>query len=142
MTTLSNRLEQTLRSAIQKNPILPVKTAEGILVGDVLIASEGAVKNIWQRDELKYKEISLNAVAIKLANLLARRGSAILADSIYKADQEYGKWFTDSQLLRAQYQNALNNKNHDRADMLWAKYCESRDRTIAAKDRAERLAAT
>ena len=141
MTNISKRLERVVSTELSKN-IIPVKVDGGILVGDVLIASEGAIKNIWQHNELKYKEISLNAVAIKLANLLARRGSSILADSIYTADQEYGRWFIDSQMLRAQYQNALNNKDHDRADMLWAKYCESRDRTILSKNRAERLATT
>lgn len=140
MTNISQRLEQTLRSAIQKNPILPVKVADGILVGDVLIVSEGTVKHLKQNNEYKYKEISLNCAAIRIANLLARRSSAILVDQIYTADQEYGRWFVDSQLLRAQYQKALNNQDTERADMLWAKYCESRDRAVAAKKRTESLA--
>jgi hypothetical protein len=65
----------------------------------------------------------------------------VLADQIYKADQEYGRWFTDSQLLRAQYQKAVNNLDYERADMLWARYCESRDRTLTAKKHTETLAA-
>jgi hypothetical protein len=139
MTNISQRFEQTLRSAIQKNPILPVKVAEGILVGNVLIINEGTVKHLKQNDEFKYREISLNCAAIRIANLLARRSSTTLADQIYTADQEYGRWFIDSQLLRAQYQKALSNKNHERADMLWARYCESRNKTVTAKKRAESL---
>jgi len=141
MTQLSKRLEQTLRSAIQKNPILPVKVKEGILVGDVLIVSDGAVKHLKQHGQIMYAEISLNCTAIRLANLLARRGSSVLADSIYKADQEYGRWFIDSQLLRAQYQKALSAKDYEKADTLWAKYEESRTRTTIAKNLAESLAA-
>ena len=140
MTNISKRLEQTLSSAIQKNQILPQKVADGILVGDVLIVSEGTIKHLKQNDEYKYREISLNCAAICIANLLARRSSAILVDQIYKADQEYGRWFVDSQVLRAQYQKAVDNGQNERADTLWAKYCESRDRASAAKKRTESLA--
>jgi hypothetical protein len=140
MTNISKRLEQTLSSAIQKNPIIPQRVAAGILVGDVLIVNEGTIKHLLQHSEYKYREISLNCAAIRIANLLARRSSAILADQIYTADQEYGRWFVDSQVLRAQYQKALNNQDNERADMLWAKYCESRDRAVAAKKRTESLA--
>ena len=141
MTDLRKRLEQTLRSAIQKNPILPIKTAEGILVGDVLIVSEGTVKHLIQNRDIKYKDISLNSVAIRFANLLAKHNSVILMDTIYTADQEYGRWFVESQMLRAQYQKALNNSDYERADMFWARYEESRVRTVSAKNRAESLAA-
>jgi len=140
MTDISKRLEQTLRSAIQKNPILPIKVEDGILVGDAKIVSEDHIKHIWLRNRLVYKEVSLNTVAIKLANMLAKNQSVIKADAIYAADQEYGRWFIDSQLLRAQYQSAVKNKDHDRADMLWARYCESKNRTISAKKKAEQLA--
>jgi hypothetical protein len=140
MTNISKRLEQTLSSAIQKNPIIPQRVAAGILVGDVLIVNEGTIKHLLQHGEYQYREISLNCAAIRIANLLARRSSNILADQIYTADQEYGRWFVDSQVLRAQYQKALNNQDNERADMLWAKYCESRDRAVAAKKRTESLA--
>jgi hypothetical protein len=140
MTNISKRLEQTLSSAIQKNPIIPQRVAAGILVGDVLIVNEGTIKHLLQHGEYRYREISLNCAAIRIANLLARRSSTILADQIYTADQEYGRWFVDSQLLRSQYQKALNNQENDRADMLWAKYSESRDRAVAAKKRTESLA--
>jgi hypothetical protein len=140
MSNISKRLEQTIRSAIQKTPILPIKVDDGILVGDVTIISEGAIKHLRQHGNYTYMEISLNCAAIRIANLLARRQNPVLADDIYRADQEYGRWFIDSQHLRAQYQRALNNQDYERADTLWSKYCESRDRTAAAKKRAETLA--
>lgn len=138
MTQLSKRLEQIVKKELSKN-IIPVKTENGILVGEILIVSEGSIKTLYRSDEMLYNEIHLNSIAIKIANLLAFRKSSIFADALYKADQEYGRWFVDSQMLRAQYQKALSNQDFDRADMLWARYQESRDRTTVAKSRAESL---
>ena len=138
MTQISKRLEQIVKRELSSN-IIPVKTDAGILVGDILITSEGSIKNVWKDNELLYKEIHLNSIAIKIANLLAFRVGQITIDTLYKADQEYGKWFVDSQLLRAQYQKAISNQDFERADMLWARYVESRDRTAQAKQRAESL---
>jgi len=136
MTQLSKKLEQLIRSSKE---ILPVKTERGILVGDVLILSEGVLKHLEHRGELVYKDVHLNITAIRLANLLALRKCDLRCNEIYRADQEYGKWFTDSQLLRSQYEKALKNQDHDRADMFWARYIESRNRTVAAKTRVESL---
>ncbi len=141
MTQLSKRLEQIVRKELSKT-IIPVKTEEGILVGEILIVSEGPLKSLYRNNELLYKEIHLNFIAIKMANILAFKKSSILVDKMYKDDQEYGKWFTDSQMLRAQYQKALNNEDFDRADYLWAKYQESRDRAMIAKNNAERFVKT
>jgi hypothetical protein len=140
MASLSQRLEQTLQSAIKNNPILPVKTADGILVGDIKIVSDGSIKHLIRNNEAVYSNIHLNAVAIWLANALARRIIDIKADAVYRADQEYGKWYQDSQMLRARYQQAVNSQDHDRADIMWARYCESRDRAILAKNHAQSLA--
>ena len=140
MASLSQRLEQTLQSAIKNNPILPVKTADGILVGDIKIVSDGTIKHLIRANETVYSNIYLNAVAICLSNILARRKIDIRADAVYRADQEYGKWYEDSQMLRARYQQAVNSQDHDRADIMWARYCESRDRAILAKNHAQSLA--
>lgn len=138
MTQLSKRLEQIVRKELSKN-IIPVKTKEGILVGEVLIVSEGSLKSLYKNNQLLFKDIHLNSIAIKIANILALYRNSISIDSLYSADQEYGKWYIDSQMLRAQYQKALNNRDFDRADMFWARYQESRDRMISAKNRAEAL---
>jgi hypothetical protein len=133
MTDIRRQLDQVVSNTLAQH-IIPVKTAEGILVGTVLIVSEGAVKHLVRNGDYLYKNISLNAVAVKLANLLARHKSSILADRIYQADQEYAKWFTDSQLLLKKHHSALKNKEYERADTLWAKYIESKDRTVTAKN--------
>jgi hypothetical protein len=139
MTNISQRLEQVVKKELSKL-IIPVKTQEGILVGDILIKNNGSLKNIVKNGNVLYKEISLNKAAIAIANLLALKKSQINIDNIYAADQEYGKWFSDSQLLRSQYEKASNQQDFDRADMLWARYQESRNRTAQAKKTVERLA--
>ena len=139
MTQISKRLEQIIRKELSKT-IIPVKTEKGVLVGDILITNEGSIKTLSKNNSVLYSDIHLNAVAIKMANLLAFNRNILKIDELYKADQEYGKWFIDSQMLRTQYQKAVNNKDHDRADMLWARYIESRERTANAKIRAEALA--
>ena len=138
MTDISRRLDHLVANAqrrlIAENHILPQKVAGGILVGDVLIVSEGTTKHLYKNNDLIYKNISLNVVAIRIANLVAKTANPATIDKIYRADQEYGKWFTDSQILRIQYQKSLNAKNFDKADTLWARYCESRDKTLVAKE--------
>ena len=139
MTTVSQRLEQSLRSAIKKNPILPVKVADGILVGSVKIVSEGHLKHLYRAGDLLYNNIFLNAVAIKIANIMALQSASLQADQLYQIDQEYGKYFVDSQMLRARHQKSLNNKDYERADIIWARYCESRDRAETTKNKAQGL---
>lgn len=139
MTQISKRLEQIVSKELSKR-IIPVKTDKGILVGNVLIENQGSIKNLWQKDEIVYANVFLNKVAIKLANMLALQKRSINSDQLYQADQEYGKWFLDSQMLRNRYQQALNSQQYDKADIYWARYSESRDKTANAKVLAERLA--
>lgn len=138
MPEISRRLHGVVSKELS-NTILPVKTDAGILVGDILIVSNGSIKDLIRDDIVIYKSVYLNLAVIKLANLLAKRQSIILCDKIYRADQEYGKWFIDSQLLRAQYQRSIKNQDFDRADVQWARYCESRDKAAIAKNYAESL---
>jgi hypothetical protein len=135
---IQKRLDYIVSKELSKQ-VIPVKTAEGILVGDILIVNEGNIKHIFRKKELLYKEISLNAVAIKLANLLSTNRMSLKIDQLYMADQDYGKWFTDSQMLRAQYQKYLNNSDFERADTAWARYQESKERALNAKKYVESL---
>jgi hypothetical protein len=140
MNQISKRLAQVVKQELSKN-IIPVKTDEGILVGSILIVSKGTLKCLYKGQELIYNEISLNKAAIKMANLMALHKNHPLVDKIYQADQEYGSWFADSQMLRNQYEKAAQNKQFDRADILWARYAESRQRTETAKRKVETLSA-
>lgn len=143
MADISRRLQRVVAQAqkklINQYQILPQKTPGGILVGDVLIISEENRKNLWQQGELKYATVYLNSVAIRLANMLALKKQDSRMGEMYRADQEYGKWFIDSQILRSQHQRALNSKDFERADIYWARYIESRERAQRAKSRAEAL---
>lgn len=144
MTSVSRRLDQIVGSTqtklIKTQQILPVQLAEGILVGDILIENHGVVKHLKYQNQYLYRDINLNLVAIRLANLLAINKRSLTVEKLYQADQDYGRWFHDSQQLRAQHQRSKLLKDHDRADMQWARYCESRDRAAMAKAVAERLA--
>ena len=132
MTDIRRRLDRIVSKELAHS-IIPVKTDKGILVGSILIVSEGSVKHLYRNDVCLYNSISLNAVAIKLANALAKNQNPAHVDRLYRADQEYGRWFIDSRNLLIKYHSAIKNKDYERADTLWAKYYESRERTNAAK---------
>jgi hypothetical protein len=139
MTSLSKKFEQIIKKELAST-VLPIKTEEGILLGDVLITSDGTSKNIVKKGILVYEHIFLNSVAIKIAKLLLLSETSYQADNLYRLDQEYGKWLNESLLLRAQYDRALTKGENDRADVFYAKYIESKERTISAKSRADFLA--
>ncbi len=139
MTTLSKKFEQIVKKELSST-VLPVKTDDGILLGDVLIVSQGSLKTVIKKDIVKYKDIHLNSVAIKIAKILVSRNTSIQADELYKLDQEYGKWLNDSLLLKAQYEKAKSKNDNDRADVFWARYIESRDKTLSYKSRVDTLA--
>lgn len=145
MSNINSKLQQvverTHRRLYEQDQIMPVKTDKGILVGDVLIVSVAHVKNLYQKDQLIYREISLNAAAIKLANILTKYGMNSRTDALYKADQDYGRWLHESQFLRHKYQIARKNGDNDRADIYLARYCTARDRARTAQSHALALAA-
>lgn len=139
MTALSKKFEQIVIKELTST-ILPIKVDEGILLGDVLITSDGTSKNIYKNQALKYNNIYLNSVAIKIAKLLVNKNTSIQADTLYHLDQEYGKWLTESLMLKNKYEKAKTMGDHDKADIMQARYIESRERTMSAKIRVDTLA--
>jgi hypothetical protein len=133
MTDIRRQLDQVVSKELIRN-IIPVKTDAGILVGDILIVSDGVIKHLYRHKECLYNNISLNAAAVRMANILARHRSHTLADKIHRADQEYGRWFTESQIMLQKHHSANKNKDYERADTLWAKYIESKERARSAKN--------
>lgn len=142
MTDISKRFENFVKSAnknlANKGIILPIKTDQGILIGDVLITNQNNLKFVHYKTSV-YKEIYLNSAAIEIANLLALRRNIQRVEEIYQSDQQYGRWFIDSQHLLALQKKAREKQDFDRADMLWARYQESRDKAQTAKFKVERL---
>lgn len=142
MSEVSKRFENFVKSAnrrlAEEEIILPVKTDKGILIGDVLILNDSNLKHIHHKNTI-YKDIYLNAAAIKMASLLALRKEWMRVDEIYRMDQEYGRWFVDNQHLLALHRKSRERGDYDRADMFWARYQESRDRAQTAKNKVDRL---
>jgi hypothetical protein len=145
MTEISRRFEEFIRSENRKlaerEQILPVKTEQGILVGDVLIQNRDNLKTVIRGDTV-YRDIFLNAAAVKIANLLALKKSTLRVDELYKTDQIYGKWFVESQELMQIHRKLKTAGDHERADVIWAKYQESRSRAESAKIKVEQLSFT
>lgn len=137
MTEISKRFEQLINESQKKltenNQILPTITEQGIAVGDVIITSIGNLKNLWKNDQIIYANVSLNDVAVRLANLLARNKNPAFCRQLYQADQEYGQWFTDWQFLKSQHSKVIMSKQYDRADILLARYQESKYRVELAR---------
>lgn len=144
MTDITKKFEQLIFSSYQQMldqyKILPVKTAEGIQVGDILIKSEGTSKHLYKDDMLLYKDINLNKVAISMANHLASQKDFNKVKNLYRLDQDYGRFFTDYQILKNQSEKAKLNGNFDRAEILKIKHDEAKNRALQAKRKAESLA--
>ena len=143
MNEVSKRFEQLVNSVYKKfiyNGVhLPVKTAEGILVGNVLIKSDGPLKDIVVNGVVKFNEISLNCVAIKIANNLASGKDENITNKLFEIDREYSKYFIDSKFHLDNYHKAVNNNNEARAEILWTRYDLAKEKALDAKSRAEYL---
>jgi hypothetical protein len=143
MSEVSKRFEQLVKSVYRKfidNGIhLPQRTADGILVGKVLIKSNGPLKDLVIDGTTLYNEICLNCVAIKIANNLASDINQSLTEQLYDIDREYSKHFMDSKFLIDNYHKAVNNNNEERAEILWTRYEIAKEKALYAKSRAEYL---
>ncbi len=138
MHKLSKKITKIIDNELTNN-IVPVRSSEGITVGDVEIISDGTLKHLKQANQFKYKKIFLNITAVTLASMLALRKDRKIMDRIYQADQQYGMYYIDSQHLRIRYNQALEHKDNFKVDMFWARYIERRDRVQVAKIAVEQL---
>lgn len=143
MSDISKRFEQVIFSVhkkfISNGKLLPVKVSDGILIGDILLKSDGAYKSIWKNNECILENICLNCAAIRLANRLALGDDLYLCKNLYRADQEYHKYFVDSTLLLASYHSCIKHQDYFKADVLWARYEKTRDQAKKAKTKVQRL---
>ena len=133
MTEVSRRFEQMIRAYYHRTGfknILPVKTEEGIMLGDVTIISRGSLKDIEKSGEVIYKDISLNDVAIHLAHRAVQKGRTLDCDRIYAADQDYGKWIDECHRLKLLHRKAVISGDLGRADLLADKL---KDRELRAE---------
>jgi hypothetical protein len=138
-SAVSKRLEQIIKKELS-NTVIPIKTEDGVLVGDILIQNQGNLKRILKNGQILYKDIHLNKAAVAMANLLALRKNSHTIGDIYTNDQEYAKWFNESQHLKQLYEKSKARGEHDRADVYLVKYTESKIKSDTAKNKVERLA--
>src|SRR6056300_1147994 len=126
MNDVSKRFEQVVKSTYkkfaEKGTILPVKTEQGIQVGDVLIRSEGPYKDIEVEGQILYKSISINTVDIRIANLVAWGKYKKRCEELYRLDTAYNRYFIDSKIFLDMFHRAEASQDWDRAEIMWIRY--------------------
>lgn len=144
MSDVSKRFEYLVKSTYKKfaeqGTILPVKTEEGIQVGSALIRSNGSYKDIILNGKVQYEYISLNAVAIRIANELAWGNDRGLCNELYDLDCKYSRYFIDSKIFLDMYHKSQTSEDWKRAEIMWIRYEDVKSRAINTKSRAEELA--
>lgn len=139
---MSTKLIDTFEAIVNNelsNKVLPIKTKHGIRLGNVEIISDRNLKHIKINNRIQYEGIFLNVTAITLANMLFYKKSKTEMEKIYKADQAYGRFFIDSQILRYHYNMALQDQDSFRVDLFWSRYTDKRDKVLVAKKQVEQL---
>jgi hypothetical protein len=146
MTNIQQKLDRVITKVHEKLArdefLIPVKTEAGILIGNVLIVSRDALKDIYMDGELIYQSISLNKVAIKIANLLAlsqTRNQGRVRE-LYQADLRFGLALQDYQIFKEKYNAARLNQDIFKMDLYMARMCYSKDASEYHKKTATHLA--
>lgn len=137
-TKLIDKFEAIVNNELS-NKVLPIETKHGIRLGNVEIISDRNLKHIRINNRIQYEGIFLNVTAITLANMLFYKKSKTEMEKIYKADQAYGRFFIDSQILRYHYNMALQDQDSFRVDLFWSRYTDKRDKVFVAKTQVEQL---
>lgn len=111
------------KKLVQNEFVIPQKTEKGILVGPVLIESVGALKNIYYNNSLMFSHISLNKVAIKIANLLALDSTRYQQkiDELIYLDNKFGAALSDYQMFKERLSKAHKDQDQFRIDMYLAR---------------------
>jgi len=107
----------------QNEIVIPQKTERGILVGPVLIESVGALKNVYYNDNLLFANVSLNKVAIKIANLLALDSTRYQQkiDQLIFVDNKFGAALADYQMFKDRLSKAHREQDQFKIDMYLAR---------------------
>ncbi len=139
---LDSVISNVQKKLFEAKTLIPVKIDGGVQIGNVTVINRDTFKDLYQYDELIYKGISLNKVAIKMANLLAisPMHSQIEIKELYRADQQFGQALEDYQIFRIRYRQLIESNNNNKADIMLARLCYSKDRANYYKNQALRLA--
>lgn len=143
MTDIQKRLDGVISNVnkrlADKEFVAPQKTEQGIVVGDILIVSNGTQKDLYRNDQLLYKGIYLNKCAIKMANLLALYKSHSRIREIYNADQRFGMALADYQIFKDKVKRARDQQDQFKIDLYMARLLFAKDRHENLKFQALRL---
>ena len=139
---MANRLQQRLDSVIanvhndllKQRIVVPAYEKGRILLGDVSIVQNGSAKDILRNDALVYAGISLNKVAVWLANSLAiLKRTSPRQDLIYKQDQTYGVYMQETLFFNSKYKQALEKHQYDKADIYFARMQHAKEKAMVTK---------
>ena len=134
-------IKGTYKRFIDQGIVPPVKTEDGILVGNALIQQDGLYKNILLNSKIVFKDISLNCVAIKIANSLALNATVNSLKELYELDKKYNRLYVDSTIFLDMYHKCMHKENWNRAEILWIRYDDAKQRAEALRDEIETLSA-
>lgn len=140
--TLDRVISNVQKKLLDSKTVIPQKTEHGIVVGNALIVSRGCLKDIHYKGEILYPNISLNKVAVKIANLLASgyRQTPQITE-LLDADLKFGQALEDYQFFKNKYNNARTLGDQFKMDLYLARMCYSKDNAAYHKNRATSLAA-
>ena len=145
MTDVQRKLDRVIRNVhktlADKDFVIPQKTDQGILIGNVLMVSEGVYKNLHNAKtlEILFKNIHLNKCAIKMANLIALGRDMNRVHKIYQADQQFGAALNDYGIFKDKFIRAKKQKDDFKQDLYIARMLHARDKYESAKFQAIRL---
>jgi len=145
MTDIQKKLDRVIRNVhktlAKDDFVIPQKTEEGILIGKVLMISNGVHKDLYtaQNKDLLYKGIHLNKCAIKMANLIALDRDINKVNKIYQADQKFGAALSDYGMFKDKFIRAKKQKDAFKEDLYVARMLHAKDKYESAKFQAIRL---
>lgn len=145
MTQIKKQLDGVISRVNKKlaaaDFVIPIKTENGILVGNILIVPNGTQKDLYCRGELLYAKIHLNKCAVKMANLLALNKDHSRVQELYRLDSKFGKALADYQIFKEKLYLARSNGDQFKIDLYLARLSYARDSYEYFKKQALRLAA-
>lgn len=146
MTKLQRQLDTVITNVekrlAQNQFIVPVKTEQGILIGNVLMVSKAHLKDLYFKGDLVYPNISLNKVAVKVANLMAINPVKYSAQikELIAADIKFGQALADYAMFKDRYNRAKGSTDQFKKDLYMARMCFCKDAAENYKKYAHRLA--
>lgn len=131
MSNIKQRLDGVItnvhRKLAKSEFIPPIKTDKGIIVGNVLIVTNGTQKDLYRNNQIVYGGVFLNKCAIKIANLIALGKDPTRTNMIYNADQKFGQALLDYQVFKDKLILAKRNNDQFKIDLYLARMTYARD---------------